>query len=118
MENKIPIPTDNIFKFYALFGLLLFVFSAGAIIYVTRTTNDLVFQTRVDVESIKQITTPSEVDLAKKTMLEKRLEVALADRNFFVIAIGVIAGIGTILMFYGFRTWHRDVQPVQDEMLK
>jgi hypothetical protein len=27
MENKIPIPTDNIFKFYALFGLLLCIFS-------------------------------------------------------------------------------------------
>lgn len=30
MENKIPLPTDNIYKFYALFGLLLLVFTIGA----------------------------------------------------------------------------------------
>ena len=29
MESKIPLPTDNIYKFYALFGLLLFIFAFG-----------------------------------------------------------------------------------------
>jgi len=116
MENQIPIPTDNIFKFYALFGLLLFVFSAGSIIYVTRSTNELAFQAAIEVETIRQNPNSSAVDKAKMQILEKRLKIAATDKNFYVITIGVFFGVSIILMYYGFRTWHKYVQPVQDEM--
>ena len=116
MENKIPIPTDNIFKFYALFGLLLFIFSASSIIYVTRSANELVFQSVVEVEAIKQIQNPSPVDKAKLQILEKRLEISASDKIFYIKGIGAITGISVVLMIWGFTKWHRDVQPIQDEM--
>ena len=47
MEDKIPIPTDNIYKFYALFGLVLFIFCAGSFIFVQEKTNDLLVQPRL-----------------------------------------------------------------------
>jgi len=118
MENKIPLPTDNIFKFYALFGLLLFVFSASAMIYVERSNNELGFQAMVEIETIKQIPNPSPVDKAKMQALEKRLEIAVADKKFYFNAIGVIFAGSIFLMGYGFRKWHKDVQPVQDEIVK
>ena len=99
-----------------MFGLLLFIFSFGSSIYVVHTTNELVFQTVVEIESINQIAKPSPVDTAKKLVLEKRKEIAVADKNFFDKALGVIAGIAALLMLYGFRKWHKEVQPVQDEM--
>ena len=116
MENKIPIPTDNIFKFYALFGLLLFIFTASSIIYVTRSANELVFQSVVEVEAIKQIQNPSPVDKAKLQILEKRLEISASDKIFYIKGIGAITGISVVLMIWGFTKWHRDVQPIQDEM--
>ena len=116
MESKIPLPTDNIFKFYALFGLLLFVFSIGSLIYVERTTNALIFQTLIEVELIKQIAKPSDVDLAKKIVLDKRLQIAMADRSFLYHALGALGGVAMFLMTYGFWKWHRDVQPLQDEI--
>lgn len=118
MENKIPIPTDNIFKFYALFGLLLFVFTAGSIIYVVNSFNELAFQAAIEVAAIKQIPNPSPVDTAKMQILEKRLELAASDKNFYTLATGGIFGISIMLMIYGFMKWHKDVQPVQDEMAR
>lgn len=118
MENKIPIPTDNIFKFYALFGLLLFIFSVGSIVYVNRATNELVFQAAIELEVIRQIPNPSLVDVTKTHVLEKRLEIAASDKKTFIVGSGIIAGISVILMFYGFGKWHKDVQPIQDEIVK
>ena len=118
MENKIPIPTDNIFKFYALFGLLLFIFSASSIIYVVHSTNELLFQATIEIDNIKQIPNPSLVDTAKMQIFQKRLAITTADKNFYLHAIGVIFAGGVMLMIYGFTKWHKDVQPVQDEMIQ
>jgi len=81
MEDRIPIPTDNIFKFYALFGLLLFVFCSGSIIYVYHSTNELVFQVAIELETIQQNQNPSPVDKLKMDVLMKRLDIAINDRK-------------------------------------
>lgn len=118
MENKIPIPTDNIFKFYALFGLLLFVFSAGSIIYVVHTTNELAFQAALEVTALKQIPNPTAVETAKIQILEKRLGIASADKDFYLLSIQAMFIGSLVLMFYGFFKWHNDIQPLQDEVAK
>ena len=53
MLNRVPLPTDNIFKFYALFGLLLVMFGIGSTLYVSKSTNDLVFGIAVEYETLK-----------------------------------------------------------------
>ena|ERR1017187_9319841 len=118
MESRIPLPTDNIYKFYALFGLLLFIFSASSTIYVERTTNELVFQTAIELAPLLQIANPSPVEAAKKLVLEKRKEIALSDRTLFGWAISLLLLVSISSMIYGFRRWHKDVQPVQDEMAR
>ena len=116
--DKIPIPTDNIFKFYALFGLLLFVFCGSAIIYMEHSTNELGFRGMVEYAAIKQISNPSPVDQAKMNSLEKRIQIAVADDKFYSSAIGSFLVISIILICYGFWKWHRDVQPIQDDMVR
>jgi len=118
MESNIPLPTDNIYKFYALFGLLLFVFSIGSTLYVGRTANEIIFQTYLEEESIKQIASPTELDQAKKIAADKRREIAISNRTWGIRLLGGVGGIGMILVAYGFWKWHRDVQPVQDEMAR
>ncbi|HOI52754.1 MAG TPA: hypothetical protein PLN02_10290 [Azonexus sp.] len=115
MENKIPLPTDSIYKFYALFGLLVFVFCVGATIYISRSTNDLIFTSSIEYETLKTIEKPTTVEVAKREGIEKRVEVALADKTFFLRALGVIAALGMLTMAYGFLKWHREIQPIQDE---
>jgi hypothetical protein len=118
MENQIPLPTDNIYKFYALFGLLLSIFSVGSVIYVVHTTNDLGYQMSVDLAAIKDVSKPTDANLVKEKFLQSRLIILAKDRQFYIYALGTILGLGILLMFYGFWKWHRDVQPVQDEILK
>jgi hypothetical protein len=114
--DKIPIPTDNIFKFYAMFGLLLFIFAFGSIFYTVNHFNELVFQSAIELETIEQIPQPSPVDVIKKQVLKKRLELAASDKRWSLIASYCISGFSVLLMLYGFERWHKQIQPVQDQI--
>lgn len=116
MESKIPLPTDSIYKFYALFGLLLFISSMASALYVSRSTNELLFVSAIEYETLAAIKNPAPVEIAKKNGINKRVEIALTDRKFLIYLIGVIAGGAIIFMIYGFRKWHRIIQPIQDEI--
>ncbi len=116
MESKIPLPTDSIYKFYALFGLLLFISSMASALYVSRSTNELLFVSAIEYETLAAIKNPAPVEVAKKIGINKRVEIALTDRKFLIYLIGVIAGGAIIFMIYGFRKWHRIIQPIQDEI--
>ena len=115
MESKIPIPTDNIYKFYALFGLVLFISCIAAFLYVNSSTNELIFSAVPEYKALEAIEHPTAFETTKKQFIEKRVEVAIADRKFLEIVIGAILGISILLIGYGFRRWHSQVQPLQDE---
>lgn len=115
MESKLPVPTDNIFKFYALFSLLLFVFSIGAVLYIQQSTNQLAFENLEEVEALKQLETRTPQQDLRKALLERMLEVANENKGYFNKALGALIGLSICGMFYGFRKWHLDVQPVVDE---
>lgn len=118
MENRVPLPTDNIYKFYSLFGLLLAVFSIGSIIFVNNATNDFVFEIAVEYETLKAdpaLTLPQE---ARFQVLDRKLEIARNDRWLFLFSLGVVLLLGVLMMWYGFKKWHTEVQPLQDEITR
>jgi len=118
MESRIPLPTDNIFKFYALFGLLLVIFGIGATLYVNKSTNDLVFEFAVEYETIKADPLRSVSQEARFQILQKKLVVAKNDKTLFLSSLGGVIGIGILMVWYGFKKWHTEVQPIQDEMAR
>ncbi|MEJ1378147.1 MAG: hypothetical protein RPU32_09290 [Candidatus Sedimenticola sp. (ex Thyasira tokunagai)] len=118
MENRIPLPTDNIYKFYALFGLLLAMFGTGATLYVNKSTNDLVFKIAVEYETLKADPVRSVSQEARFQVLQKKLEIAGKDKNLFLFGLSVVIGVGILMMWYGFKKWHTEVQPIQDEMAR
>ncbi len=115
MESRIPIPTDNIYKFYALFGLLLMVFSIGAVIYVANASNDVVLNSVVELEGLRQETNPTNLQKVRRQALERRLEITLADRKFYQYGLAFITVVGVFGMYYGFKKWHQEIQPAMDE---
>jgi hypothetical protein len=115
MESKIPLPTDNIFKFYALSALLIFISAFGAMLYQTEKTNNLIFSTYVEQATLNEQVKPSASVQAQKLMLEKKLELALADKQFFRWLLSLVAGAAFWAGVYGFIRWHRHVQPKLDE---
>jgi hypothetical protein len=116
MESRIPLPTDNIYKFYALFGLLLLIFGLSATIYTTKSTNEFMVTAVVDLEELKSIVLPSIRETARRQILQRQIEVAKSDKEFFRWASSGVGGIGLALMIFGFKKWHVEVQPTLDEI--
>ena len=116
MESRIPLPTDNIFKFYALFGLLIFIFGFSAAIYTTKSANDFLSGAVVDFEELKSLSTSSVRETARRQILQRQIEVAKTDRDFFRLGCSFISACGFWGMIYGFRKWHKEVQPRLDEI--
>jgi hypothetical protein len=118
MESRIPVPTDNIFKFSALFGLLLFVFACGSLLYMNATSNATIMVSIPELEALKELADPSRSDKAKIAILERKIEITKTDRNFYSIAIGGLLLVAVVAMVYGFQRWHSQIQPVLDETAK
>ncbi|MGE4477185.1 MAG: hypothetical protein AB7E18_18090 [Stutzerimonas sp.] len=118
MESKIPLPTDNIYKFYALFSLLLLIFSLGAFLYVQASANEQVIAILPELEVLKEAKELSLKDKVSKQILERKLEVIASDRAFFHKALGVIFGVAIFGIWFGFSQWHKVIQPLQDEHAK
>ena len=115
MESRIPVPTDNIFKFYALFSLLVFVFSIGAVLYSNNAANRLVFSAVVEIETLKQDRVPSASQKMRIAALERQLDLSQSDRDFYTIALSFLVTFSIVGIVYGFKKWHMEVQPVIDE---
>lgn len=115
MESRIPVPTDNIFKFYALFGLFLFVFACGAFLYVHVDANATLMASYPELEALREFEEPARSDLAQIAILEKRIEITKADKVFYIrVLVGVFL-IAIFLATYGFVQWHIKIQPMLDE---
>jgi len=118
MHSRVPLPTDNIFKFYALFGLLISIFCLSSIIFVNKTTNELIFETIIEQETLNVIIQPTVTQQAKKRVLQRKLEIALSDKLFFQVVAGIFLSAGGYMTYYGFKRWHNEIQPLQDEITK
>ena len=116
MYDKVPLPTDNIFKFYALFGLIIVLFSFASVIYVNYATNEIVFHTIIEEESLKSLKVRNPRQEAELVIAGRKYQIALSDRRFFLVACSLFAAVGFYLAFYGFKNWHTKIQPRQDEI--
>lgn len=118
MESRIPLPTDSIYKFYALLGLLLFIFSAGSLLYVNKSTNALLFESIPRLTGLQEIAEPSAVEKATRDALARQVELAIQDKETLTLASQILMLIGTGMMLFGFGKWHYEIQPRQDEAAK
>ena len=101
-----------------MFGLLLFIFGFGSIVYLTKSTNELIFQLHPQIAAIEQMANPSKVDLVKKEDMEKQISIAGQDKTGLCFYCYIIILIGFFLMLFGFGKWHWSVQPIQDKITK
>ena len=85
-------------------------------IYINKSTNEIVYKTLVSVEELKVIENPTLVQEVKQAVLKKKMEIALSDKNFFIICIAIFVGIAVILMYFGLHDWHTKIHPLQDEL--
>lgn len=118
MESRIPLPTDNIFKFYALFSLLLLFFSVGSIIYMQKTSAEWARDNGVEYSLLLQGVELSPEEEIRKVLLAAELKSIKTYAKFYSAGLGALLGISLIGLWYGFSRWHKYVQPLVDQQLE
>jgi len=114
MESKIPLPTDNIYKFYALFGLLLFITSGLAVVWNGATTNETLHSLVKEYEALPGSTEEKEQTTLGK-MIETRVDVAIQNKKQFQHFLWASFRFIALADVLGFKQWHTKIQPKQDE---
>ena len=114
MESKIPLPTDNIYKFYAMFGILLLITSILGIIWVSSDANEKLHTLAKEYEDI-----PGNYSEKDKTAISKIIkDHAQFKKDITLISVfglGLTTSFSLMFIGYGFRQWHTKIQPKQDE---
>ncbi len=115
MQPNVPVPTDSLYKFSALFGLALIISAVFIGAYVHVNVNDK-FYRYVDVYY-----GPSKRDEADEAKFKKHIEAQVEElkssTTIAMYGIGGGLGAGIMLCIYGFGRWIK-IQPLHDELLE
>lgn len=115
MQPNVPVPTDNLYKFMALFGLVLIISAVFTAAYVHVNVNNKHFS-YVDVYY-----GPSERDEADeaefKRHIESQVDELKSSTTIAMYGVGAAIGLGGWLCFWGFHRWSI-IQPLHDELLE
>ena len=118
MQSRIPLPTDNIYKFYALLGLLILL--TTAIMFFTRHIhyNSMAFDRYIPMEILKAKKTLNKDEARELLVFEERAKMDESDED---VELGIYAffflTLGVGFTVYGFGYWHTKIQPKQDRLL-
>ncbi len=121
MESRIPLPTDSLYKFWALFGTLCVIFFFGALLYVNNSYNERLFTSLVklaELEDIQQTRDLTTTEMTTRDSLTRLLEIAEYDKHVFICSCLVGIGLGFVGSLYGFLMWYRKLQRYQDQMME
>lgn len=110
-------PTDNLYKFMAIVGLLLWV---GGALYPWSKAYEIekeLITLEAQIVQAKEVPAKADTALLEKNLKLVRLNFKAAIAYF---VIGVLSFFsGGYLMFYGFRFWYFRVQkPMDEQVLK
>ena len=117
MIPSIPIAPDNVYKFAALFGLVVFISSMLAPVYVNTKYDELACDTFLQLEILKAKGNLSSDENIRKTVLEQKMYINKSDKTVFMNILSTCAALNMLLAGFGGVFWFAKVQPKQDELL-
>ncbi|MEL0606922.1 hypothetical protein [Vibrio echinoideorum] len=116
-NSNANVPTDNIYKFFAILGLVLTVFGGYIFNSTHNNFNNNLFKYAINLSKLELIEKPNLHEEMQIAALEKRIELLKADKPFNMNVSSFFVALGLILMSYGFIRWHFHLQPKLDELL-
>ncbi|MPW31260.1 hypothetical protein F9L16_20000 [Agarivorans sp. B2Z047] len=117
MQSRIPLPTDNIYKFYALFGLLLLISGMTLFLINYSGVQQRASDRFLELSVLEELKEPSVGQLAKIELLTIQAKVDKSNNAWYSKFIGAFIGISITLIVFGFWKWHTIIQPRQDKLL-
>jgi hypothetical protein len=116
MNSNLAIPTDNPFKFLAIFGLVLFLAGPLFVIASTNATNNIIFETRAAAYEASAFELPYQTSLIAD--LERKAEIAVSDHDLFIRLAGGSSAVGFFMMLLGFSVWFKKIYPEEEDLRK
>jgi hypothetical protein len=118
MIDRVSVPTDNIYKFIAIFSLVTLLFCGWQSFATNANTNAILIQIYPEIEALKSIESRSPSQEAKLALLERQVEVAIKDRTHLAYVLGVFIAASIFGMWYGFYIWKTQIQTISDSQNK
>ena len=115
MQSKIPVPTDNIYKFYALFGVLIFISSIWAMKHLNDSLNQQAIAVVSEITSITEKGVLSTQQIAHRDSIIDLVNEKAKDTRALTWGLSIICIGSFVIIGYGFRRWHTKVQPLLDK---
>lgn len=118
MTPSLPVPTDNIYKFSALFGLALVV--SGIFAFTTVYTSSLEKKIKYAeaMIALEAKTTRTKLEDDTLALNRKLVEVTQSNERTANYSLGSLIAIGLALSVYGAVRWHQFIQPRDDEIAR
>lgn len=117
MTPSLPVPTDNIYKFACLFGLVLIVSSLFAFVSMYTSSLDSKIKYVEATIPLEAKLVRTKVEEEKLAMNKKLIEVTKSNEKSAAFAIGIVLALGILLSGYGAKRWHRDIQQRDDRLV-
>jgi hypothetical protein len=117
MTPSMPIATDNIYKFAALFGVAILISVILAVSYLQEKNGELAFNNLLELEVLKSKDTLSKEETVKRNLLEEKDKALTRHMKLIVRIFSISLWIGIFFLLWGGINWWRKVQPKQDELL-
>ena len=116
IENRCAPWLGHVNKFLALFGLLAFVIACSLIVKVVESANDKVLAMVEGSEVLKHAPKPSDVQELRRAVLEQKIDLAVSNRQTYMVLLIIVAATSANVGWFGFKRWLGHVQPLADEM--
>jgi hypothetical protein len=117
MTPSMPVATDNIYKFAALFGLALLISVILVGTYVPDKYGEPAFNDALELKILQSKDNLSKEETIKKTLLEEKVRLFDGFARQIIYGAAVFMLIGAFLLVWGGIAWWWKVQPKQDELL-
>jgi len=108
------LPTDNLYKFQALSGLTLLIFSFAFIVLFTIEVKNEAIKLDSIIEDVRSNQQSEKIDLKKEFRL---FHVKGFQFSMSVIGGSILGVIGVFLAINGFYQWNKKVQKPLNELL-
>ncbi|MBU2986815.1 hypothetical protein KO528_15730 [Saccharophagus degradans] len=118
MNPNIPIPTDSVHKFYAGFGLVVFIASLIAAVYVQNSTNEKIMKWFDDSAQIEKLEKKTDVDRVQLKRIDELINITKKDKKTFLYFLISSAFFGLFVAGWGFQAWEKKVQPQIDKKME
>lgn len=107
-------PTDNIYKFFCILGLILFISSFASIFYVSETSFNKEVKYIIDMQPIKYKTEHNiPLTINETFKLENSqdlLSITKSETKIKIIVISIFSGFCLALFFWSLKIWYSKIQ--------